>query len=653
MSSDVSIANNYPGITLDGHEQTPHPYFEIREKDGVLYRSVNAKFGKTPPQWTTSHSGPAFARAQFPDGTVKNLAPSGTSPWTAWTGNGEYAVFNVRDFGAVADGSTDDSDAFNNAALAANSAGGGIVYCPPGEYAIQYSILLYDNTELVGDYNGNTTILAKDNLQESNAASPFTNVMVANSDYLMPPDTGTSQSNIAVRNIAFNGNAANQENVYMTGESTITLKGVYSATVERCYVFNCANTGISVTRANGPEKPTRGNVRILDNTVDIMSVRNPDGSFLRGSLCIRVSAFIGVLVRGNVINYNPNPTVPDWTPTWSNDGIDVLGCSDVTIVGNIITLTVDGIGATDSIFPNVSGSFTIADNIIENYLGFGIRSFQGKKLDSAINEITITNNVVMGSQIDQMSSTAGPSQVGIHVDTGDSTTATHFAVSGNVVIGPFALEAINLGASRGTCTGNSLDTNLSGTFDAYPQLGITVRGNQISVTGNEISNGTGVAIATALQLIPPGDGSTMQSNVLVANNNIVACTKGVDIENNLSGCVITNNNVSSTTTALNIGSGFTLTNVRIADNLGINPPAPTIITQPPMTSLTQTNTFPFDCTVYVKPAMATITEIDVNGLAVLSSPDPSLASPLRVHLPVNGSVRLTYSGSPRWEWIPE
>lgn len=64
-------------------------------------------------------------------------------------------VFNVRDFGAVGDGVTDDRSAFQSAFNAANSAGGGIVYVPKGRYRKSDTAgniwTIYSNTSLIGD----------------------------------------------------------------------------------------------------------------------------------------------------------------------------------------------------------------------------------------------------------------------------------------------------------------------------------------------------------------------------------------------------------------------------------------------------------------------------------------------------------------------
>ncbi|MEU3458843.1 glycosyl hydrolase family 28 protein [Streptomyces sp. NPDC006733] len=69
------------------------------------------------------------------------------------TGNdpGVPAIFNVRDFGAVGDGSTNDTAAINKAITAANSAGGGTVQFPSGSYKSKNSIHMKSNVTILLD----------------------------------------------------------------------------------------------------------------------------------------------------------------------------------------------------------------------------------------------------------------------------------------------------------------------------------------------------------------------------------------------------------------------------------------------------------------------------------------------------------------------
>ena len=59
----------------------------------------------------------------------------------------QAAIYNVRDFGAKADGKAIDSPAINRTIEAAAQEGGGTVYLPAGEYAC-YSIRLKSNIHL-------------------------------------------------------------------------------------------------------------------------------------------------------------------------------------------------------------------------------------------------------------------------------------------------------------------------------------------------------------------------------------------------------------------------------------------------------------------------------------------------------------------------
>lgn len=68
-------------------------------------------------------------------------------------------IYNIRDYGAVGDGATNDTVAINAAIAAAGAAGGGTVYVPTGTYIIrpatistQYALhVAYDNIRIVGD----------------------------------------------------------------------------------------------------------------------------------------------------------------------------------------------------------------------------------------------------------------------------------------------------------------------------------------------------------------------------------------------------------------------------------------------------------------------------------------------------------------------
>jgi hypothetical protein len=60
-------------------------------------------------------------------------------------------IFNVKSgFGAVGDGVTDDTAAIQSAIDAANTAGGGVVYLPPGKYLTTNELTIYPNIVICG-----------------------------------------------------------------------------------------------------------------------------------------------------------------------------------------------------------------------------------------------------------------------------------------------------------------------------------------------------------------------------------------------------------------------------------------------------------------------------------------------------------------------
>lgn len=115
-----------------------------------------------------------------------NITATGTT--TARTAENRFAdVFNVKDFGAVGDGSADDSPAISAAFTAANTAGGGTVYFPAGTYLMEtnatgnnnYMINLsgFDYIHIKGDGMFNTVIKAGDDVNLGGISCPDVNYL--------------------------------------------------------------------------------------------------------------------------------------------------------------------------------------------------------------------------------------------------------------------------------------------------------------------------------------------------------------------------------------------------------------------------------------------------------------------------------------------
>lgn len=145
-------------------------------------------------------------------------------------------IYNVKVYGAKADGITDDTAAIQNAITAAAAAGGGVVYCPPTTkgYLINGALTLSSNVHLTGaffmqgdKYNWNmkdiqgTTFIIKANSGATTGPNPITmlnNSTISNIKFFYPNQV-TNNAVISypatIRLYPSAGNDCNIENVFL------------------------------------------------------------------------------------------------------------------------------------------------------------------------------------------------------------------------------------------------------------------------------------------------------------------------------------------------------------------------------------------------------------------------------------------------------
>jgi hypothetical protein len=85
-----------------------------------------------------------------------DIVVSGVTSYTQRVRQSPSAVFNVKSYGAKGDGTTNDTTAIQAALDAANSAGGGTVFCPPGRYKVTTALVPYSKVAIVGAGAGAT-----------------------------------------------------------------------------------------------------------------------------------------------------------------------------------------------------------------------------------------------------------------------------------------------------------------------------------------------------------------------------------------------------------------------------------------------------------------------------------------------------------------
>lgn len=146
-------------------------------------------------------------------------------------------VFDVKAYGALGDGATNDLNAINSAASAANTAGGGVVFFPPGTYNISTSLTLYSTVEYVG-------------------VSSTLSIIKATSDFVT--FTGTTMP-LAVRRLGFSFSGS--MSTWLTVSS-----GSASVLFEDCAF---ANTSVATGGGGGMYHNGTGTVRFVRCTMGV------------------------------------------------------------------------------------------------------------------------------------------------------------------------------------------------------------------------------------------------------------------------------------------------------------------------------------------------------------------------------------------------
>ena len=118
---------------------------------------------KPPTTSDTTTTNPSNPTVKLPNPVTHDSSDSGTTPktvlrQTAYQGYETLVtVCTVKNFGAKADGKTDDTQAFQKALDYVNGLGGGAVFVPAGQYVIKGGLTVYESCNLVGEwYNPNT-----------------------------------------------------------------------------------------------------------------------------------------------------------------------------------------------------------------------------------------------------------------------------------------------------------------------------------------------------------------------------------------------------------------------------------------------------------------------------------------------------------------
>lgn len=445
--------------------------------------------------------------------------------WTKWS------IYDVRAYGAVGDGVTDDTTAIKNT-MAAADAVHGIVYFPAGEYKKSYRLNLTSDITIIGDYGA--VIL------DAPSAHGF---------------YGQYITNVTIRGIRLRGDDSDGASLY----SGILIADSTNITIEDCYVEDYPANGLYLTGDD--------TVLISGNTLTKNGLVSDDTGKTSGS---------GILLGYTGTNISKNVTISDNIITYNgNRSSSVAWCSHGIYVSSDIA---------DPTGPKTA-NVAITGNILSGNSGAGVKAngagvaITGNTMDyngrSGIYMSCALNSTISGNTINRTTMTGDNGDGGISLDS----YCRDVAVTGNSVSNA-AYYGISFNGVRCLVAGNTVTG--SGNY------GVFMSGYNNTLSGNYISNAKLFGVYISAATSPTVKGNTIRDirdswsagifftttlyNPIVTDNRIFDAYYGVS-SSSATGTgrtgLIADNQFDYTTTP--IGSYVLNSGATLRQNRGTNP----------------------------------------------------------------------------------
>lgn len=441
-------------------------------------------------------------------------AGSLTSSGAKYLPLGNLATFvTVTQFGAVGDGVTDDTAAFNATLSAASALGGAAVILPAGTYLVSSKINVPSGCGLIG--NKVATIYAP--------AASFNNTSLSNkyasNSAVIDLSGETSGSYTASQSPFLSGIKIQSQVSQGRMVDAVVCRNAVNASVTECEIFGFpVGCGIRAASLVGAVFADNYIHNFLDNTTGWVGLPQSTAIEIDNDRVNSVYS-TGVKITNNEISAIEFGAAAISAYGYQTDGVNIAGIStvDYVINANRINLVGEGIDTFGE-------RGTIVGNAINNTYNFGIKLIHGASLNT-IQANVIRNTGIAGIVI------SGSNVVGVG-------NATRNCVIGNIVenldyLGVWtpltpAIAGLKIDNSGGGYTSRPVDNFFSGNLmDGSGKVGIitgTDPDNNVFIN-NRIASQPSVAWVSGLETTPIYDAvRTGMRAGLNANQSIPANT---------------------------------------------------------------------------------------------------------------------------------
>jgi hypothetical protein len=491
------------------------------------------------------------------------------------------AILNVKDYGAVGDGTTDDTSAFTSAFAAASS--GAVVWVPKGTYTTN-NLTMPAGVHVDGR--------GKIQLRPQASGSPI--VMVLNdgaSVRNISIDFGSGHTNTGSALKLFSNTTVSGCTIYtgVGGNGIAVVDGTSGTPLTNITIHQNRFVGVTGSRVAVVVNNYAQGVKVTDNYIkDTVGGINCVGSasqalsdFVVSRNVIKVATPGGNSIpieiqRGNRV------TVSNNLVDGGTHGLSVGSCDNLTCTGNVVRGQTSygiecGTGShqtysSNTLADNFCGfnftgsvptrNISISNNIIRRCNGTpngdGIRM-----ANSTASGVTYTNVSIVGNVFDEMLGD------GTHVQLGGDGPKSGFVVTGNAFTFPAGATNTNARAigmqavTNGLVSSNTVSVGVDINLNTTAAIFIYGTSDKIQVLNNSIHSTTGGIVRTNGILLK----DSLGPDITVKGNKVTGFRAGFTnacpgLTAGPTSTVISDNAISGCTTNYELVSGAYLTRTR-------------------------------------------------------------------------------------------